>query len=612
MTNNKFHSDRLPKLVGADVELGNFITGLQNQPRDGTGREASRLLLREVPGSSQTTKGRSSKQCDCESCRQRRREQSGSDYYSGQYGSGKSGGKSSGGYDPQDWGRKYLASNGGCIYIDLDHLELCIPEVTSARDYTAAWHAMLRIARDAQIGVSSKLESGLGIQVLANCSDGLGNSYGSHLSFLLNRRAWENIFHRKLHHMLFLAAYQCSSIVFTGQGKAGGENETRHVDYQISQRADFFETLTGVQTTYRRPIVNSRDETLCGRQSHNGYSSFDKPDHAEMARLHVIFYDSTLCHVATMLKVGVMQIVLAMIEADRIDPTLILDDPLEALSAWSRDPSLEATARTAGGERLTAVAVQRRFLAQAERFHADGGLDGVVPHADEILTLWDETLAMLAARDFDALAGRLDWVLKYRILDRAIRQRPGLAWNSPEVKHLDHLYSSIDPDDGLYLAYEKAGVVERLVEDAEIERFVHEPPEDTRAWTRAMLLRAAGPERVDHVNWDYIRFRLRSNRGWSTYPTLDLDNPLAATREEMCYLFESDLPLEDILERIEDSTASHEPDEDENDVDAEDALNAWLDGEGNSDPENTEAELDDSEEPREPVALLNGPTGEAS
>ena len=115
------------------------------------------------------------------------------------------------------------------------------------------------------------------IQVLVNNSDGLGNSYGSHLNFLLSRDAWENIFHRKPHQLAYLASYQASSIVVAGQGKVGAENDAPAAAYQISQRADFFETLTGGQTTFDRPLVNSRDEALCatrGYMRHDGAAQY--------------------------------------------------------------------------------------------------------------------------------------------------------------------------------------------------------------------------------------------------------------------------------------------------------------------------------------------------
>lgn len=145
-----------------------------------------------------------------------------------------------------------------------------------------------------------------------------------------------------MHYMLYLASNQVSCIVFTGQGKVGSENRAPEVPYQISRRADFFETLTGVQTTVNRPIVNSRDESLC--EGARGWSAPGVSD--QMARLHCIFYDSNLCHVANLLKIGVMQIVLAMIEAERFDQALILDDPVGAVITFSHDPTLAARART--------------------------------------------------------------------------------------------------------------------------------------------------------------------------------------------------------------------------------------------------------------------------
>jgi len=49
--------------------------------------------------------------------------------------------------DPQDRGRRFLPTNGGCAYIDLDHLELALPETLSAFDHVAYWRAMLHVAR---------------------------------------------------------------------------------------------------------------------------------------------------------------------------------------------------------------------------------------------------------------------------------------------------------------------------------------------------------------------------------------------------------------------------------------------------------------------------------
>jgi Pup amidohydrolase len=524
----------LPKLCGADIELGNFVLGMTSDR--GTGFAASRLLLGEIDGLPRVEKFRG-EPCDCAVCRRARQS----------FRPGGRNGRSSqadnrGGVNPQDWGRKYLASNGGCAYIDLDHLELCLPEVLSAYDHLACWHGMLRIARRALDSANEKMPAGMKIQVLVNNSDGLGNSYGSHLDFLITRRAWDNIFRRKIHYMLYLAAFQASSIVFTGQGKVGSENGTPDVPFQLSARADFFERLVGAQTTHNRPIVNSRDEPLCGT--------------AEMARLHVIFFDNTLCHVASLLKVGVMQIVLAMIEAEQVNIELLLDDPIESVIRWSHDPTLQARSATTAGEELTAVELQLRFLEEARRFVANGGCDGVVPRAGEILALWEDTLIKLEAGDFVSLAPRLDWVLKLSLLQQVVDKNPELTWSSPEVKHLDHLYSSLDKAEGLYWAFEASGVVERLVSDDQIERFVTCPPEDTRAWTRAMLLRWAGPDTVDDVDWDSIRLKTGSQRFRATYRRLEMSSPLAFTRANSERAFQDASTLEELLDLLGAAGAS--------------------------------------------------------
>jgi proteasome accessory factor A len=508
----------LPKLCGADIELGNFVLGLERP--NGTGELASRALLREIHA----------RYAQSDSLEPFHRS-----------------------YNPQDWGRKFLSSNGGCAYIDLDHLELCIPEVISAYDHVAAWHAMLRIARGALQAANARLRDGLSIQVLVNNSDGRGNAYGSHLNFLVGRRAWDNLFERKVHHLLYLAAFQVSSIVFTGQGKVGAENGAPPVAFQLSQRADFFETLTGTQTTFRRPIVNARDEPLCGRGRTiptAGAPTAGAPTAG--ARLHCIFFDNTLCHVASLLKVGVMQLILTLLEAERVNSELMLDDPVDAVWRWSHDPTLRARARMVSGHRLTAVELQLLFLEQAQCFAAQGGYDGIVPRAGEILALWEDTLLKLKADDVSALASRLDWVLKFRILQRALHKRSDLTWASPEIKHLDHLYSSLDPAHGLYWAYEKLGVTEQVLPEARIEHFVHEPPEDTRAWTRAMLLRMGG-EAVHDVDWDLIKFRQTGRGYWPVVRTLHLADPLGFTRAASQPVIEKATSLGEILDTLQAS-----------------------------------------------------------
>jgi hypothetical protein len=497
---------RVPKILGADVELGNFIEGIDTS--SGSGPAASRLLLREIDGVSTSASEATS---------------------------------------AQDWGRKFLEGNGGCAYVDLDHLELALPETFSAFDHVAYWRAMLDIARAAEARANQRMPAGYRIRALANCSDGLGHAYGAHVSLLLTRTAWDNIVTRKPHYLAYLGAFQASSIVFTGAGKVGSENRRPPAHYQLSQRADFIETTLGEQTTYRRPLVNGRDEPLCGA---SGLRANHAPDSPSLSRLHVIFFDATLCQVATLLRVGTLQIVAAMIEAECVSPKLALDDAIDALQAWSHDPSLSARAPLVAGGDVTAVELQQMFLDEARRFEASHGFAGIVPRAAEILDLWEDTLRKLAQRDFAPLARRLDWVLKRQILERAMSSRSSLAWTSPEVKHLDQLYASIDEREGLFWAYEQAGLVDTVVSDEAIRRAIQEPPADTRAWTRAYLLRKAGTRCVDDVDWDRIDVRTSGADRmfpWTGRWTVRLPYPFGATRADNQDLFAGDRSLEHIV-----------------------------------------------------------------
>lgn len=527
----------LPKLCGADIELGNFIAGTDRA--GGTGHEASQALLAEIKGlpirqssyldnwwSSASAAPRTNVTNLAGACA------TATDWS----------------YNPQDVSRRFLASNGSSAYIDLNHVESAQFETISAFDHLAGWHAQLRIIRSALDRANTRRLHRGKIHVLVNNSDGLGNSYGSHLNFLINRQTFDNIFSRKPHYLQFLASFQVSSILLTGQGKVGSENGRPPAPYQISQRADFFETLQGVQTTYNRPIVNARDEALCGWGNVNSPSA--------PARLHVIFFDSALAHGSCLFRVGPMQLILTLLELGLVNSRLILDEPLAALRSYSRDSELRASAELISGDRLTALELQCEYLDAIKRHAAQGIFNGIVPCFEEIIALWEDTLNKFTRRDPMALAPRLDWVQKLMAIERAMDDNPGLDWDSPEIKMIDHLYSSLD-DDGLYRAYEASGFTEQLVTSERIDHFTANPPTDTRAWTRAMLLRRALSENVEveSVDWDRITFKIRGRYAWPAYRTLDMANPLGFTEEMAQPIFDSCENFVDLLDGLESLSA---------------------------------------------------------
>jgi len=462
-----------PKVLGADFELANAMESRGASLRQNV-HEASRRLLDEIDG------------------------------YPRQRGWGGT---------AIEWGRRFLSGNGGSAYIDSDHLEINLPEHRRAADHALHVHAGFRVAQRARAAAQAKAPRGGRIEVLATVSD-TRKSWGAHLNVCVSRRLWSEMFGRKPHLAGLFASHLVTATLFTGQGQVGAGNDRPACDYQLAQRPDFFETFTGWQTMHQRPLLNQRDEAHAGKS---------------LARMHVIWFDNNLMPAANYLKAGTTQLVLAMLEAGWCDPALLLDDPLAAGWQVSRDLTLSQPLRLAArGKTATAVEVQTRFAEAAGEMVASGELGDAVPGAAEIVKAWLESLEMARRRDVAALARRADWALKYLVLARQIGRR-GLSWRSPEVQALSLRYASLDPEEGLFLQLARAGQVEGMPSEEEIDQAADNPPEDTRAYLRARLLRRHGDEVTD-LDWDRVRFR--SGGRYSAGVWLGLPDPARWGRAE--------------------------------------------------------------------------------
>ncbi len=139
-------------------------------------------------------------------------------------------------------------------------------------------------------------------------------------------------------------------------------------------------------------------------------------------------------------------------------------------------------------------------------------------------------------------------MLKLSTLRQALDERPDLKWSSPEIKYLDHLYGSLDTREGLYWSYEQQEVVERIAGEPEIERAMTQPPDDSRAYARAMLLRMADPAAVARVDWDSIDFSLQAPDGWSRPRTIQMADPVGLTRSRTQRVFARADSLADTLD----------------------------------------------------------------
>ncbi|MFZ4516046.1 MAG: depupylase/deamidase Dop [Acidimicrobiia bacterium] len=382
-----------------------------------------------------------------------------------------------------------VLTNGARYYVDHAHPEYSTPECINAYEVVVADKAGERILARSMQAARRLLPPEQQIIVYKNNSDGKGNSYGTHENYLIDRQTPFGTLVRNL------IPWFITRQIFTGAGKVGGENGSGHRGFQITQRADFFEEEVGLETTLKRPIINTRDEPHA--------------DPARYRRLHVIVGDANLCEVATFLKVGTTAIILGMIEAGVLTKDVSLVSPVKAIRSISHDPTLRATLELAGdGTRMTAVELQWEFLDRAKKFADEYGLEfsgGDVVGRD-VLRRWEEVLTDLetAARtgDFSALDGKLDWVTKHRIMHGFV-ERDGLAWNDPKLSLIDLQYHDVRPEKSLYEKLVRSGNIERIVSEDEVQRAMTNPPENTRAYFRGSCL-ARWPESVIAANWDSI------------------------------------------------------------------------------------------------------------
>ena len=370
--------------------------------------------------------------------------------------------------------------NGARYYVDHAHPEYSSPEVTNARDLVIHEKAGERIVEISRREATNLLPDGAVMLIHKNNSDRKGNSYGCHENYLMDRRT---SFKRIVEHLLpFFATRQ----IFCGAGKVGSENRGHPCDYQISQRADFFETEVALDTMVKRPIINTRDEPHADRDKYR--------------RLHVIVGDSNMSEYTIYLRNGVTALILSMIEDGAITRDLSLRDPVRAIKEISHDPALQSEVQLDNGKRMTAVQVQQEFLDMALTYASGRSIDAVT---EDVLGKWQYVLESLA-RDPMELRRQIDWVAKKALIE-SFMQRKGLDWTAPQVHMLDLQYHDSRPDKGLYYMMERQNQVERVVSDAEINAAVHKPPSDTRAYFRGECLRRY-PSEIFGVNWDSISF----------------------------------------------------------------------------------------------------------
>jgi proteasome accessory factor A len=356
------------------------------------------------------------------------------------------------------------------------------------------------------------------IHLYKNNTDSKGVSYGAHENYLMKR---QTPFSDVVTH---LTPFFVTRQIVCGAGRVSIGQDGSQSGYQISQRADFFEVEVGLETTLKRPIINTRDEP---------HSDADK-----YRRLHVIIGDANLSEISTYLKVGTTSLVLAMIEAKALTPDLGIADPVAELKAVSHDPSLKHLVRLRDGRRLTALDIQWAYLERARAFVESHGSDEMT---DDVLARWESVLDRLG-RDPMLCATELDWVAKLRLIE-GYREREALGWASPKLQLVDLQYADVRPEKGLYHRLVARGSMQRLLTDEEVTTAMTEPPEDTRAYFRGRCLAKYAAE-VVAASWDSVIFDV----GRESLVRVPMMEPERGTKKHVGALFDRCPSAKDLLE----------------------------------------------------------------
>jgi Pup amidohydrolase len=418
-----------------------------------------------------------------------------------------------------------VLTNGARYYVDHAHPEYSTPECADALELLLHDKAGEEVLRRSMAAAATILPETPAPVVYKNNSDGKGNSYGCHENYLMDRDVpFARVVHGVVPHFVTRQLY-------TGAGKVGVETaalDAATVPFQISQRAEFFEEIVGLETTLKRPIVNTRDEPHA--------------DPRRFRRLHVIIGDANLSEVATLLKIGTTALVLCLIE-DEVAPArdLTLADPVRALHQVSVDLTLSRPLELNDGSTATALNIQWELFAAARRYAKENGLEvlGSESVGTLVLDRWEAVLTGLES-DPTKLSRQLDWVAKHEIME-AYRERHGCGWNDDRLAALDLQYHDLRPERSLYA---RLGM-ERLIDDAAVRDAVTHPPRSTRAWFRGTCL-ARWPSSVVTANWDSLVFDLGSDP-LRRVPMMD---PLKGTAEHTEALLASSADPADLLERL--------------------------------------------------------------
>jgi proteasome accessory factor A len=369
-------------------------------------------------------------------------------------------------------------ANGSRLYMDAGrHPEFCTPECRSPEELVrwqlAGEQMLARLVEELM-----KLRPDFSV-ALFRCNVDYGgsqNTWGCHESYQ-HRSSEDQMSKHLIPHLV-------SRIVYCGAG--GLNNRVEQAQFLISPRVPHLVHAVGADSQRERSLYHTKNEPLGGE----GFN-----------RLHLICGESNCSQLATYLKFGTTALIVRLIDAGvcRGDE-LQFHRPLQAMNKFARDPECRAKRRVRKGGRLTAIEIQREYLAMVEE-HL--GADFMPDWAARVCERWRDVLDRLE-RDPSSLSTSLDWTIKHALFEDRIA-RSSSSWTDlttggglgAELCEIDTRFGQLGQA-GLFYRLDQAGVLDhRLTELGSVEDATSAPPPDGRAEVRGRAIRErhADPDR---------------------------------------------------------------------------------------------------------------------
>lgn len=346
--------------------------------------------------------------------------------------------------------------NGSRLYNDHGHPEYATPECTRILDLVAHDIAGENIVYDCCRLLESKIRRH--VKVYKNNIDYYGSSYGTHENYLVPRTFQPKLLIEKLLPLLI------SRPLLVGAGKISPKNKNS-LPFEISQRAEHLTEIASVDTLYRRPIFNTRDEPHA--------------DPKQWMRLHVICGDANRMQWANAMKFGMIQIVLDLI-ASEATPVWRLTNINHSLQSVSQQHEKFGKIELEGSSWTTGAHILESYLEAAEKHLKDKH-----PETDWVIDEWRTALCDLIDDPY-RLSDRVDWVAKLKIFEA---MAPIRHQDSTTLKAFDLAYSDISPETSLYTAWEMMGNTRTLVNKSRVRDSMFTAPQDTRAALRGEIVK---------------------------------------------------------------------------------------------------------------------------